>query len=95
MLAGPILLALCVLLDGDSGNIIADGLYLIVASITLIAPLASLILMIVVRVKYRNNTFGKILMWIYIVMGIISVISVFLLIFACASWLNDCSHGVW
>ena len=32
--------------------------------------LASLVLMIIVRVKYPHSTFGKVLMWVYIVIAV-------------------------
>lgn len=45
---------------------------------------AAIVLVIVVRVKYRESTFGKVLMWIYIVFGIIMAITFVLLCIACS-----------
>lgn len=50
-----------------------------------------LVLMIIVRVRYKNNLFGKILMWIYIVLCALAIIGVLLLIAVCGSILRDCN----
>ena len=41
------------------------------------------IIMVVVRVKYKENTFGKILMWIYIIIVAVAVVAIVLIIAAC------------
>lgn len=60
-----------------------------------LGPLAGVILMIVARVKAPKNTFGKVLMWVYIVLFILKVLAVIALILlfgalvaACAGNLN-------
>lgn len=42
--------------------------------------IAGIVLMIIVRVKYPNNTFGKVVMWLFIVLTVLAVISVILMI---------------
>lgn len=54
-----------------------------VASITSICPLAGIVLMIIARVKYPKNKFAKILMWIYIILTILTIVSVVILFAAC------------
>jgi len=54
------------------------------------AYIASVVLMIIVRVKDRKNLFGKILMWVYIAEAILSVILGILLIVACFSLAQKC-----
>ena len=52
--------------------------------------------MVVVRVKYPKNTFGKVLMWIYIVeiiLAIISVVLLFLMCMACANSIDGIFSG--
>ena len=58
-----------------------------------VGPLIAFVLMIVVRVKYPKNKFGKVLMWIYIVELIISLILIIVIVIACAKILNDCGQS--
>lgn len=64
----------------------------VLASLTGIAGLAAFVIMIVVRVKYPKNTFGKVIMWIYIVELILSILAAIILIVACASALSACGR---
>ena len=45
--------------------------------------IVALVLMIYVRVKYPQNVFGKVLMWVYIVLFIIAIIGIVVLLVAC------------
>ena len=65
------------------------------------AWVASWVLMIVVRVKYKTSTFGKVLMWIYIIGAILSVLAVIAIIAffaaafaACAGNSSEVIEGV-
>ena len=53
---------------------------------------ASWVLMIVARVKYKESRFAKILMWVYIGILAAGIIAVILVIAMCAYILKDC-HG--
>lgn len=53
--------------------------------------LVSLILMIVVRVKYPKNTFGKVLMWLYIVVYALYVIMVLVVVIFLVWFLSQCA----
>ena len=55
-----------------------------------IAPLAAIVIMIVVRVKYPKNKFGKVLMWIYIIELILTMLLLLIIIITCAGILHDC-----
>ena len=57
------------------------------------AWVASWVLMIVVRVKYKTSTFGKVLMWIYIIGAILSVLAIIAIIFLFAAALSACAGG--
>jgi membrane protease subunit (stomatin/prohibitin family) len=57
--------------------------------------IAAVVLMIYVRVKYRNNVFGKVIMWIYIAETIAAIIATIVLVVACAAFLHECSQGAW
>lgn len=82
----------------DSGN--ADNLFsnILLWPITLVlslGPLAGIILMIIARIKAPKNTFGKILMWVYIglfILKFLLIIAALIIIgagvAACASSLN-------
>lgn len=70
----------------DSSNSIANALTLLLG----LGPLAALILMIYVRVKYPKNTFGKVLMWLYIIEIVFSLIALVIIMITCAGILNSC-----
>ena len=55
--------------------------------------IAAWVLMILVRVKYKKNKFGFILMIIYLILLALTVIAIIFLIASCISCLNDC-HGM-
>ena len=58
------------------------------------AGIAAFVLMIIVRVKYPKNTFGKVLMWIYIaeiIVAVISMIVLFIMCMSCIDSLRGCS----
>ncbi len=59
--------------------------------------IAGIVLLIIVRVKYPKNVFGKVLMWVYIVIGVIMLLlviaaMVFLMVAcnACFQELRNC-----
>lgn len=52
--------------------------------------IASWVLMIIARVKYKESKFAKILMWVYIGIFAASVLAVILIIAMCAYMLKDC-----
>ncbi|MBR1773811.1 MAG: hypothetical protein IJ749_07900 [Eubacterium sp.] len=56
-----------------------------------VSYLASWVLMIIVRVKYKNNTFGKVIMWIYIILLALGIIAVIILIVTCVNILRECN----
>lgn len=59
-------------------------------SISGIATIAAFIMMIVVRVKYPKNKFGKILMIIYLIQLAIGILAFLALMIMCQSCLHDC-----
>ena len=52
--------------------------------------IASWVLMIIARVKYKESKFAKVLMWVYIGILAASVIAIILVIAMCAYMLKDC-----
>ena len=52
-------------------------------SISPLANLTGLVLMIVARVKYPKSTFAKILMWVYIALFILAIVATVLIVAAC------------
>lgn len=56
--------------------------------------IASLVVMIYVRVKYPQNTFGKVIMWLYIVSIVLGLLYIAVLIIACGIALNACLDGL-
>ncbi len=75
--------------DSESGNPIITGISSILGGISSLTEIAAFVMMIVTRVKYPKNVWGKVLMWIYIVLGILIVIGMVLLILACAYCVNE------
>lgn len=51
--------------------------------------LASIVLVIIVRVKYPRNTFGKVLMWIYIVLFVAALIFLLAVLVTCGIMLGE------
>ena len=45
---------------------IPDSVTVILASFSVLCVIASIVFMIIARVKYRQNVFAKVLMWVYI-----------------------------
>lgn len=72
------------------GEIITVGLGLISWG----SRIAALALMIYVRVKYPNNIFGKVLMWIYIALIVIGIIVLSVVIISCGIAFGACVNGM-
>lgn len=62
--------------------------------ISILTFIAAIVLMIIVRVRYPKNTFGKVLMWVYIVMIVLIIIGVVVAIIACAIACNECIESL-
>lgn len=52
--------------------------------------IASWVLMIIARVKYKESKFAKVLMWVYIGILAASIIAIILVVAMCAYLLKDC-----
>ena len=52
--------------------------------------IAALVLMILVRVKYPQSVFGKVLMWLYIALAILVVVFIAVTIIACVLAFISC-----
>ena len=77
---------LCIILAFVIGRVAGKDLYMLAALFLQIG----LVLMIVVRVRYKNNLFGKILMWSYIGFAALVLIGTLLLLAICGKMLHDC-----
>ena len=75
-----------------NGDISSTGSTLtsLFTSLSGLSTIAAWVLMIIVRVKYRNSTFGKVLMIVYIVMLALVVIGFIILMASCVSCLRSC-----
>lgn len=71
-------------------NSFSEVVYLLGTGISVLLAIAALVIIIYVRVKYPNNIFGKVLMWVYIVLFIMYVILMVALIIACGIACNAC-----
>ena len=62
-----------------------------ISLILALGPLAGVILMIVARVKSPKNTFGKVLMWVYIALFILKVLAIIALILLFGAMIAACA----
>ena len=76
--------------QGQFYNYIGTYFYGIIGFACEILGVAALVLMIHVRVKYPKNTFGKVLMWLYIIYLVLMAIAVIALIVACYQCAQTC-----
>jgi hypothetical protein len=86
------------------GEPLSSIIYLLIIICTIISwalLIAAFVLMIYVRVKYPKNTFGKVLMWVYIsviviymIFIIVIFISIGLACGACIIELENCSTAI-
>lgn len=65
----------------------------IVGILSSMSTLAAYVLMIVARVKCPKNTFGKVLMWVYIALFVMGLLTLVVLMVTCVGILAECgSH---
>lgn len=62
---------------------------MIISALNFMLFIAAWVLMIVARVKYKNSTFAKVLMWVYIGLFILGVVLTVVVIVTCAATLNS------
>lgn len=67
----------------------AGSMSMIISALNFMLFIAAWVLMIVARVKYKNSTFAKVLMWVYIGLFILGVILTVVIIVTCAATLNS------
>ncbi|MCF0106035.1 MAG: zinc ribbon domain-containing protein [Holdemanella sp.] len=91
MLAGAPIRKL--LLELNRNNLAYIGpFYRILYSIFEILPLVAIVLMVIARVKYPENRFAKILMWVYIIGFVVMLLVLAITILSCGFALRDCSN---
>ena len=77
-------------IDDLSSNSSLEPLTYVSSTIVFATYVASWVLMIIARVKYKESKFAKVLMWVYIGILAASVIAIILVIAMCAYMLKDC-----
>ncbi len=79
---------------GEATTVVSEMIFAIGSCASLAMGIAALVIMIYVRVKYPKNTFGKVLMWVYIVLFALYIIAMVAFIIACgiacAACTNEC-----
>ena len=70
---------------------LADPFYGMFTLLSMLARLAAYVLMIVARVKCPKSTYAKVVMWIYIGLLILGVVSFIFLVVTCAGMITACS----
>ena len=83
--------------DYDFADVItafSEAIYAIAACVSGVMFIASIVIMIYVRVKYPKNVFGKVLMWVYIVLISLYIITMAVVVIAigiaCAACIDEC-----
>lgn len=83
--------------DVQSAVTFSDILMNVWGTVCVALMIAGLAIMIYVRVRYPQNVFGKVLMWVYIIVGVISIIIfivyILFIIWACVSCMS-CITGL-
>ena len=76
-------------------DMISTSSAIIGGGIEILLSIATLVLIIYVRVKYPKNVFGKVLMWIYIVLFVMYVVIMAAMIIAigiaCGAFFDNCT----
>lgn len=75
---------------GEATTVVSDIIFAIGSCVSMAMSIAALVIIIYVRVKYPKNIFGKVLMWVYIVLFIMYVILMVAFIIACGIACNAC-----
>ena len=74
----------------DASTAIASFFSSVVGILSSCSTLAAYVLMIVARVKCPSNTFGKVLMWVYIALFVMGIVMAIVLMVACVGMLAAC-----
>lgn len=74
----------------DYTSVLASFFSSIVGILSSLSTLAAYVLMIVARVKCPKNTFGKVLMWVYIALFVMGIVTAIILMVACVGMLAAC-----
>ena len=73
-------------------NAASEAFIAIGGSVSILLAIAALVIMIYVRVKYPKNIFGKVLMWVYIVLFTMYIIFMAVVIIACGIACAACTE---
>lgn len=88
IISGVLMYVLSEMTEGDTFAV-ADMVANVMGIFNILCAIAGLVLMIYVRVKYPKNIFGKVLMWLYIVVAVTALIAfiiyMVLILVACIS----------
>lgn len=77
----------------DSTSLLTNFFGSIISIISSLSTIAAYVLMIIARVKCPKSTYAKVVMWIYIALFAISLITLIVIIFACAGAVAACSSS--
>ena len=73
-------------------NAASEAFIAIGGCVSILLAIAALVIMIYVRVKYPKNVFGKVLMWVYIVLFAMYIIFMAVVIIACGIACAACTE---
>jgi len=72
-------------------DLVSNAMFWPIGLVLALGPLAGIILMIIARVKAPKNTFGKVLMWVYIALFILKILAVIALILLFGALVAACA----
>lgn len=87
----PTVFGIITAIGNSIGSSAAETLTSILACTIGMGVTASYVLMIIARVKCRKATFGKVLMWVYIIELILEILAVVLLVVFFINMLRECN----
>ena len=76
----------------EATNVASEAFIAIGGCVSILLAIAALVIMIYVRVKYPKNIFGKVLMWVYIVLFAMYIIFMAVVIIACGIACAACTE---
>ncbi len=77
---------------GGSGYDKGGAGYNIFSTLSGLSFIGAWIIAIYVRVRYKENTFGKVLIWVYVSFFILLILGAILMFATCAAIIRDCNY---
>lgn len=80
--------------SSNADDLLSNVMFWPIGLVLALGPLAGIILMIIARVKAPKNTFGKVLMWVYIALFILKVLAIIAIILLFGAMVAACAGNL-